>query len=330
MVDLILNKPPVSRLRRLRRHQTIRSLISEHQLHVTDLVLPLFIRAGKNIKNPILSMPGHFQLSLDQLDNELAEIQRLKIPAVILFGIPAYKDETGSSALFSEGIIPEAVRKIKQCLPDLMVISDLCFCEYTSHGHCGVLHENGDVDNDRTLYLLTQQALIHAAAGVDVIAPSGMMDGMVNAIRTGLDHAGYHQVTLLSYAVKYASAFYGPFREAAEGAPKFGDRKTYQMDPANAQQALREAKLDVDEGADMLMVKPAQNYLDIIYRIKNNFPGVPLGAYQVSGEFAMIKAAAEKGWLDEEKVMFETLLGIKRAGADFIITYFAKQAAELL
>ena len=332
MTDLILNRPrtPANRLRRLRQQQNIRSLITEHRLHVSDLVLPLFIRAGNSIKNPILSMPGHFQLSVDYLESELEEIQKLNIPAVILFGIPAYKDEQGSSALLQDGVIPQAIRQIKKLMPDLIVISDLCFCEYTSHGHCGVLNKNGDVDNDPTLHLLVQQALVHAKAGADIIAPSGMMDGMVNAIRTGLDVAGYHEVTILSYAVKYASAFYGPFREAAEGAPQFGDRKTYQKDPANAAQALREAKLDMKEGADMLMVKPAQNYLDIIYRIKNNFPGVPLGAYQVSGEFAMIKAAAEKGWLDEEKVMLETLLAIKRAGADFIITYFAKQTAALL
>lgn len=322
------------RLRRLRQQPMLRRMLSEHRLSVQDLILPLFIYEGEGIRRPIRSMPGHFQLSIDQLAPELAEIQRLGIPAVMLFGIPREKDAQGLVALNPEGVIPAAIRYLKQQLPELLVISDLCFCEYTSHGHCGVLAPTPagslDVDNDATLPLLAQQAVVHAQAGADVIAPSGMMDGMVRAIRTGLDQAGYSRVPILSYAVKFASGFYGPFREAAEGAPQFGDRKTYQMDPANAAQALREAATDVAEGADMLMVKPAQHYLDVIYRVKQQFPGVPLAAYQVSGEFAMLKAAAQQGWLDEPTVMLESLLALKRAGADLIITYFAKSAAALL
>jgi len=322
------------RMRRLRQHPKLRQMISEHQLSVHDLVLPLFIYEGENIRRPIRSMPGHYQLSLDQLDEELAEIEALNIPAVILFGIPKEKDVCGSSALKPEGVIPSAIRYIKSKLPHLIVISDICFCEYTSHGHCGVLSKNAlgvmDVDNDATLPLLVEQAIVHARAGADIIAPSGMMDGMVHAIRQGLDHAGFSHIPILSYAIKFASSFYGPFREAAEGAPQFGDRKTYQMDPANVLQGLREAELDVAEGADMLMVKPAQNYLDVVYRVKQSFPGLPLVAYQVSGEFAMIKAASQQGWIDEQKVMLESLLAIKRAGADVIITYFAKSVAPLL
>ncbi len=322
------------RSRRLRQNHALRELVCETRLHISDLVLPLFIREGSNIRNPISSMPGHFQLSVDRLEPELAAIKKLKIPAVILFGIPEHKDEKGSSALDENSVIVKAIQAIKNHSPELLVISDLCFCEYTSHGHCGVLHKKPnkavDVDNDKTLPLLAEQAVLHAKAGADIIAPSGMMDGMVAVIRDSLDAAGFCETPILSYAVKYASGFYGPFREAAEGAPQFGDRKTYQMNPANARKALIEADQDVKEGADMLMVKPAQSYLDVIYRVKQQFPSVPLGAYQVSGEFAMIKAAAEKGWLDEKTVMMESLLSIKRAGADFIITYFAKQAAELL
>lgn len=321
----------LKRPRRLRKTSALRTFVQENHVTVRDLVLPLFIKAGNNIKHPIASMPGHYQLSIDQLPAEVEEIVSLKIPAVILFGIPDDKDATGSSALQENGVIPAAIRVIKQLAPDLLVISDLCFCEYTDHGHCGVIDlQTQQVDNDNTLPLLAKQAVIHAQAGADIIAPSGMMDGMVRAIRTVLDEAQFTDIPILSYAVKYASSFYGPFREAAEGAPQFGDRRAYQMNPANADEGLLEAQLDVEEGADMLMVKPAQSYLDVIYRVKQAFPALPLGAYQVSGEFAMIKAAAEKGWINEEQAMLESLLSIKRAGADFIITYFAKAFAKLM
>lgn len=315
---------PVSRLRRLRRTPQLRSLLQENTVAVSDLVLPLFIKAGHNIKNPISSMPGHFQFSLDHLPAEIDEIKQLNIPAVILFGIPEKKDPMGSSALDDNGIIQQAIKLIKKIAPELLVITDLCFCEYTDHGHCEI------VDNDKTLELLGKQAISHARAGADMIAPSGMMDGMVKTIRAALDENHFQDMPILSYAVKYASSFYGPFRVAADGAPQFGDRKTYQMNPANANEALREAALDVAEGADMLMVKPAQHYLDIIYRVKQRFPELPLCAYQVSGEFAMIKAAAEKNWMDEKAAMMESLLAIKRAGADFIITYFAKEFATFI
>jgi len=332
-------KPEV-RMRRLRHHHKLRELITEYRLSIKDLVLPLFIKEGKNLKLPIASMPGHYQWSVDQLDDEIKSIATLQIPAVILFGIPAHKDATGSSALMSNGVMQQAIQKIKSLSSDLLIIADLCFCEYTDHGHCGVVSPkqgSGDakasesfvIDNDKTLALLAAQAVSLAQAGADVIAPSGMMDGMVRAVRYGLDQHGFTHIPILSYAVKYASGFYGPFREAAEGAPQFGDRRSYQMNPANASLSLREAELDVAEGADMLMVKPAQTYLDMIYRVKQKFPSVPLGAYHVSGEFAMIKAAAANGWLDEESVMLESLLAIKRAGADFIITYFAKDVAAI-
>jgi porphobilinogen synthase len=323
------NQFPAVRLRRLRRSSALRNLLQENAVTVSDLVLPLFIKSGHDIKNPIVSMPGHFQFSLDHLPAEIEVIQQLKIPAVILFGIPEKKDASGSCALHDNGIVQQAIQLIKKIAPALLVISDLCFCEYTDHGHCGVIDPQTQlVDNDKTLELLGKQAVSHARAGADIIAPSGMMDGMVQAIRAALDANQFQDMPILSYAVKYASAFYGPFREAAEGAPQFGDRRTYQMNPANANEALREAALDVSEGADMLMVKPAQNYLDIIYRVKQRFPELPLCAYQVSGEFAMIKAAAEKNWIDEKAVMMESLLAIKRAGADFIITYFAKEFAR--
>jgi porphobilinogen synthase len=318
-------------MRRLRKTPALRQLVQENTVTVSDLVLPLFIKAGNNIKNPIASMPGHFQLSLDQLPAEIASIQTLKIPAVMLFAIPAKKDAIGSAAWDDHGVIQEAVRLIKKTAPEILVITDVCFCEYTDHGHCGVWDADKKcVDNDKTLELLAKQAISHAKAGADIIAPSGMMDNMVQAIRTGLDAANFQDIPILSYAVKYASCFYGPFREAAEGAPQFGDRKSYQMNPANANEALKEAELDVLEGADMLMVKPAQNYLDVIYRIKQAFPEMPLCAYQVSGEFAMIKAAAEKKWIDHDAAMLESLLCIKRAGADFIITYFAKEFARMI
>jgi porphobilinogen synthase len=321
-----------TRPRRLRRHPGLRTMLSESRLTVQELIHPLFIHHGLGVRRAISSMPGHYQLSVDQLDEELTSLMALNIPAVILFGLPAEKDPLGDSALNPQGVIPTAIRYIKSRCPDLVVISDLCFCEYTSHGHCGILSPNGypgEVDNDATLPRLAEQAVLHAQAGVDIVAPSGMLDGMVQAIRTGLDAAGFSHLAILSYAVKYASSLYGPFREAAQGAPQLGDRKTYQMNPANASEALREAALDVAESADMLMVKPAQFYLDIIYRVKQAHPSLPLVAYQVSGEYAMIKAAAAAGVLDEQAVMLESLVAIKRAGADLIITYFAKQFAQL-
>ena len=322
-----------TRPRRLRRHPSLRAMLSETRLSVQELIHPIFVHHGEGVRRAISTMPGHYQLSVDQLEDELATIVQLGIPAVILFGIPEEKDVLGQSALDPHGVIPDAIRYIKSRYPDLLVISDLCFCEYTSHGHCGVLSSQGypgEVDNDASLPRLAEQAVVHARAGVDMVAPSGMLDGMVQAIRAGLDAAGFSNLPILSYAVKYASSLYGPFREAAQGAPQIGDRKTYQMNPANAAEALREAALDVAESADLLMVKPAQFYLDIIYRVKQAYPSVPLVAYQVSGEYAMIKAAAAAGVLDEEAVMMESLLAIKRAGADLIITYFAKQLAKLL
>lgn len=326
---------PTMRMQRLRHSASLRALVREHRLAVDDLVLPLFIKEGRGIKNSIQSLSGHYQFSIDCLRDEIQQIVDLNIPAVILFGIPLHKDAEGSSALSVNGVIQSAISAIKEWAPQLLVISDLCFCEYTDHGHCGIIasHRCGEVviDNDATLALLAQQAVSHARAGADIIAPSGMMDGMVQTIRQGLDQHGFLHTPILSYAVKYASAFYGPFREAAgSGAPQHGGRQTYQMDPANAQNGLREAELDVLEGADMLMVKPAHTYLDMIFRIKQRFPALPLGAYHVSGEYAMIKAAAAQGWIDEERAMMETLIAIKRAGADFIITYFAKQVAKLL
>ncbi|MDF1655123.1 MAG: porphobilinogen synthase [Coxiellaceae bacterium] len=323
---------PQVRLRRLRATEAMRQLVRETHLSVKDMVMPLFIKEGHELKIPIDSMPGQYQFSVDQLDHEIEQIAALGIPAVLLFGIPAHKDANGSDALSGQGIIARAIQHIKAIAPELLVISDLCMCEYTDHGHCGVIHENAhgndDVHNDQTLSLLAQQAVVHAQAGADVIAPSGMMDGAIQAIRSALDGAGFQHVTILSYAVKYASSFYGPFREAAEGAPQFGDRRSYQMDPANGREALREAALDVAEGADMLMVKPALNYLDVICRVKQQHPNIPLAAYMVSGEYAMIKAAAERGWLDESQAMLESLTAIKRAGADFIINYFAKDFAK--
>lgn len=328
-----LANPPLLRLRRLRQHNVLRNLLRQTHLSVNDLIYPLFVHHGSGIKNPISSMPGQFQLSLDCLPKEIIEIEQLGIPGVILFGIPESKDATGSYALQNDGLIQEAVRLIKARTPNLIVMTDLCFCEYTDHGHCGVLSQSTgilDVDNDQTLPELAKQAVSHAQAGADVIAPSGMMDGMVSTIRSALDQAGYSHLPILSYAVKYASALYAPFREAAQGAPQFGNRKTYQMDPANAAEGIREAQQDVLEGADMLMVKPAHSYLDMILRIKQTFPEIPLAAYHVSGEYALIKAAAAQGWIDEKQVMMEVLLGIKRAGADFILTYFAKDAAKML
>ena len=324
---------PTTRLRRLRGHENLRRLIRETPLSVSDFVLPLFIHHGKNINNPIVSMPGQSQISIDNLTSEIKSITDLKIPAVLLFGLPEFKDDHGSSSWHPEGIIQRATKEIKKLNPDLLVIADLCFCEYTDHGHCGVMNEKSgriDLDNDATLENLAKQAVSLVQAGVDVIAPSGMLDGMVHSIRAALDQAGFVHVPILSYSVKFSSSMYGPFREAADGAPQFGDRRSYQMDPPNGREALREARHDILEGADMLMVKPAHTYLDVIARVKDEFPDIPMGAYHVSGEYSMIKAAAEKGWLDEKAAALEVLTSIKRAGADFIITYFAKDATRWL
>ena len=318
----------INRTRRLRRTENIRRLVRENKLTIDDLIYPLFIEEGENIEAEIVSMPGIKRFSLDKVSKELDEVVALKIPAVILFGIPANKDETGSETWNDEGIIQQAIRLIKKNYPDLYVITDVCFCEYTSHGHCGIIHDH-DVDNDATLVNMAKQVISHAKAGADMVAPSAMMDGMIDAIRQALDQTGFTNLPIMSYSAKYASAFYGPFRDAADSAPSFGDRRTYQMDPANRDEALREATFDDQEGADILMVKPALAYLDIIRDVKNNFDR-PVACYNVSGEYAMIKAAGAKGWIDEERVMMESLLSMKRAGADIIITYFAKDVAKLL
>lgn len=332
---------PTIRPRRLRMLPGVRAMVRETHLSSTDFIYPLFITHGEQVRTPIPSMPGIHQLSVDQLTQEVAEISTLGIPAVMLFGIPATKDPVGLENFAPDGIVQQAIRAIKRAAPDLIVVTDVCLCEYTDHGHCGLLnigdghlpHEHqaeGAILNDETLEILARVACTHAEAGADIVAPSGMMDGMVAAIRAGLDSSGFSHIPIMSYAVKYASAFYGPFRDAADGAPKFGDRKSHQMDPANAREALREAALDVAEGADFLMVKPALAYLDIIQRVRTQFPELPMVAYNVSGEYAMLKAAAANGWLDEERVVLEALIGIKRAGADLIITYHAKEAAKWL
>ena len=331
MTTIVDNKPVV-RMRRLRQSPALRDLVAETNVSVSDFIQPLFIKAGQGICADIATLPGQRHYSVDQLDAPIKALSALGIPAVILFGIPDVKDAEGSAAWQADGVIQRAVARIKQIAPELVVIADLCCCEYTDHGHCGVLTSVAgqcDVDNDATLLLLQKQALSLAEAGVDMLAPSGMMDGMVHAVREVLDINGYQTLPILSYAVKYASSFYGPFRGATEGSFS-GSRVTYQMNPANAERALREAQLDVDEGADMLMVKPAGQYLDIIHRVKSAFPAMPLAAYQVSGEYAMIKAAAQQGWLDEPRAVMESLLAIKRAGADCIITYYAEYAAQLL
>lgn len=317
---------PEIRLRRLRRTETLRALVRETHVDVADLVYPMFIVEGKGKKQEISSMPDVFRFSPDRLAKEVAEIAGLGIPAVLLFGIPENKDETGSSALHSEGIIQQAIRIIKKTAPELLVITDVCLCEYTSHGHCGIIVD-GQVDNDRTLPLLAEMSLSHAEAGADIIAPSDMMDGRVKTIRMALDETGFQHIPILAYTAKYASAFYGPFREAADSTPQFGDRLAYQMDPANAREALREAEQDIAEGADIIMVKPALAYLDVIRQIRDNY-NVPLAAYNVSGEYAMIKAAAQRGWMDEKRVVMETLTAIKRAGADIILTYHAKDVGR--
>ncbi len=324
---------PVTRLRRLRINSRLRDLLRETILTPNDSVLPLFIKEELGIKKPINSMPGHYQISLDFLLEEIKTVTELGIPGVILFGIPNEKDAKGSASYQSEGVIQKAIRIIKDAYPELIVMADTCFCEYTDHGHCGIMHDyRGEMHlhNDATLELLAKQAVSFAQAGADVIAPSGMVDGMVAAIRGALDAAGFENIPILSYAVKFASNLYGPFREAAEGAPKYGDRKSYQADFASGASVMREADLDVAEGADMLMVKPALWYLDIIQKVKTAYPSIALGAYHVSGEYAMIKAAAGNGWLDEKNIVIETMTAIKRAGADFIIHYYAKELAKWL
>ncbi|MCA9043449.1 MAG: porphobilinogen synthase [Planctomycetaceae bacterium] len=324
---------PQSRMRRLRMHPQLREMVRETSLSPKDFILPLFVRHGVNQQIPISSMPGQFQWSVDRLPEILADITAAEIPAVILFGIPEQKDALGSDAYCSHGIVQQAVRAIREHAPDLMVITDVCLCEFTDHGHCGIVNESTgrvDVDNDATLELLVKEAVSHAQAGADMIAPSGMMDGMIAALRGGLDANSFSHIPIMSYAAKYASAFYGPFRDAAESAPQFGDRRTYQMDPANGNEALREVQLDVEEGADLLMVKPALSYLDIIRRVKDAHPNIPLAAYNVSGEYAMVKSAAAAGWIDEQRITLEILTSMKRAGADIILTYHALDAAKWL
>jgi len=303
-------------------------MVRETRLSVDNLIYPLFVIHGKKVKKEIPSMPGNFQLSVENLVREARTVHKLGIPAVILFGIPKKKDAVGSGAYDDHGVIQTAVRALKDKIPDLIVITDVCLCEYTDHGHCGIV-EKGEILNDPTLELLAREAVSHARAGADIVAPSDMMDGRIGAIREALDEEGFDDTPILSYAVKYASGFYGPFRDAAESTPGFGDRASHQMDPANTREAMREAEMDISEGADMLMVKPALPYLDIIYRIREEFD-LPVAAYNVSGEFSMIKAAAKKGWLDEERVMMESLISIRRAGADMILTYWAKDAAKVL
>ena len=319
---------PSYRMRRLRRTPAIRDLVRETRLQLDDLVYPLFVIAGENIKNPISSMPGCYQLSIGNVLPEVREIVQLGIKAILLFGIPAHKDAAATGAYDSEGVVQMAIRAIKDEFPDLVIITDVCLCEYTDHGHCGVVQE-GEVLNDVTLELLSKMAVTHAESGADIVAPSDMMDGRVAAIRNALDDEGLTDTILMSYSSKFASAFYGPFREAAESAPAFGDRKTYQMDPANGEEAVREALLDIEEGADMIMVKPAIPFLDVIHAVKQETK-FPLAAYNVSGEYAMIKAAAANGWLDEQRAVLEAITGIKRAGADLIITYHAKDLATWL
>ena len=316
------------RLRRLRRSPSLRALIRENYVDTSDLIYPLFVEEGKNIKQEIPSMPGIFRFSPDRLPHEVEELATLKIPAVILFGIPQEKDEVGSAAYHPKGVIQQAIRTIKKATPELLVATDVCLCEYTSHGHCGVV-VNGDVDNDQTLPLLAKTALSHAAAGADIVAPSDMMDARIKIIRQALDEAGFERIPILSYAAKYASAFYGPFREAAESAPQFGNRRSYQMDPANLREALREVEADITEGADIIMIKPALAYLDVIRQVRNTF-NCPLAAYNVSGEYAMVKAAVKENWLDERQVVMEIMTAIKRAGADIILTYHAKEVARWL
>jgi porphobilinogen synthase len=319
---------PMFRPRRLREKRLLRTMVRETTLAVDDLVYPLFVVHGRGIREPIAPMPGQHRFSVDELVKECKDAAGMGIPAVLLFGLPEDKDPRGSEAYADDGIVQQAVRAVKDTVPDLLVVTDVCLCEYTSHGHCGVV-EDGTVRNDPTLELLARTAVSHAEAGADIVAPSDMMDGRVGAIREALDEAAFTDTPIMAYSAKYASVFYGPFREAADSTPQFGDRRSYQMDPANAQEAMREIALDLEEGADIVMVKPALPYLDVISRAKAEF-GVPLAAYSVSGEYAMIRAAGQLGWLDEERAILEALTGIRRAGADIVITYFAKDAARLL
>lgn len=324
---------PMTRMRRLRRNETMRRMVRETELSVSDLILPLFVRPGSGVRNPISSMPGQFQFSVDTLVEEAKEIHGLGIPAVILFGIPKLKDAMGSQAYANDAIVCRAVEALKRECPELCVITDVCMCEYTDHGHCGAIQPNRDgnpdVENDLTLELLVKEALAHAEAGADIVAPSDMMDGRVGEIRLALDEADFQDIPVMAYSAKFASAFYGPFRDAAESPPSFGDRRSYQMDPANLREAMREIELDIDEGADIIMVKPALPYLDVIRWAADNFD-LPLAAYNVSGEYAMIKAAGANGWIDEKRAAMESLLSIKRAGAKMILTYWAKDAAKWL
>ena len=319
---------PLYRPRRLRESPLLRKMVRETQLRIDDLVYPLFAVHGRGVREPIASMPGQFRLSVDELLRECKDAASMGIPAVLLFGLPAEKDPRGTEAYADDGIIQQAVRAVKETIPDLLVVTDVCLCEYTSHGHCGVV-EGGRVKNDATLDLLARTAVSHVEAGADMVAPSDMMDGRVAAIREALDETGSQETPIMAYSAKYASAFYGPFREAADSTPQFGDRRAYQMDPANSIEAMREVALDVDEGADIVMVKPALPYLDVIARVKSEF-GLPVAAYSVSGEYAMLRAAGQLGWLDEEAAMMEALTGIRRAGADIVITYFAKEVARIL
>lgn len=316
------------RHRRLRSSEAMRSIVRENHLRIEDLIYPLFVIEGENIRQEVLSMPGVYQVSLDLLHDEIKEIEQLGIQAIILFGVPHDKDETGTGAYSDEGIVQQATRLIKKSFPKLLVIADTCLCEYTSHGHCGVIHHH-DVDNDASLKLLAETAVSQAKAGADIIAPSNMMDGFVTVIRQALDDAGFEHIPIMSYAVKYASSFYGPFRDAADSTPEFGDRKTYQMDPANRREAFREAQSDIEEGADFLIIKPALSYLDIVREVRNKYD-VPIVAYNVSGEYSMVKAAALNGWIDEKNLVMEKLISMKRAGADLLITYHAKDVAKWL
>ena len=321
---------PNVRLRRLRQHSVIRDLIRETELNLDDLIHAIFIKGEEGEKNPISSMPGHYQIPLSKLDEEIREITALGIKSLMIFGVPNFKDGIGSDSFSEDGIMQKAIRQIRKLAPDLLIISDICLCQYTDHGHCGVMDDHGgciDLNNDKTLEILVRQSISHVKAGANMLAPSGMVDGLITTLRRGLDGAGFNHIPIMGHTAKYASAMYGPFRQATEGAPKFGDRSTYQMDPANGREALREAEMDVREGADILLIKPAHTYLDVIYRVKQAYPQIPLCAYHPSAEFSMIKAAAEKGWIHERKVVFEVLTSIKRAGADFMVTYYAKDVA---
>ncbi len=319
---------PITRLRRLRKNENLRRMVRETRLSVDNLIYPLFVTFGKGVKDEISSMPGNYRFSVDKISKEVKEAQNLGIPAIILFGIPEHKDEVGSEAYNKCGVVQEAIKAIKSATPEMIIITDVCIDEYTTHGHCGLV-KGDEILNDPTLELLSKMAFTHVEAGADMVAPSDMMDGRVGFIREALDEHGFDNISIMAYSAKYASAFYGPFREAADSSPKFGDRKSYQMDPPNSDEAMREVLLDIEEGADIVMVKPALPYLDIIYRVKNEL-GMPVAAYSVSGEFSLIKAAGQKGWVDEERVMMESLISIKRAGADMILTYFAKEVARVL